>query len=218
MRPRLTLPQLIATIWAAGMVVIVTRMNWLDPNWRHELSNAVIAWAVLGVLGLVVLGAVAFWKWQGEKQHANKPDFKLSMLGGNVFVSDQEPTMTGIALEVRIRNAGGPSIATDWTLTVHPREGQPVMVQLTKPPKSLTLNGPGTGIVQLREEDFSLERLALATPLKADAPPLQSQLLFYVPLPKATVIAQDSVLTLSVSDLSGRTFSAVQRMGDWPQR
>ncbi len=33
--------------------------NWLDPNWRHELSNGVILWMTIGVLAGV--GGLVWW-------------------------------------------------------------------------------------------------------------------------------------------------------------
>lgn len=44
------------------MDVVITG-DWLDPNWRHNLSNSVIAWIVVAVLA-AVLGAL----WWGIKR------------------------------------------------------------------------------------------------------------------------------------------------------
>jgi hypothetical protein len=32
-----------------AITILMTR-DWLDPNWRHQQSNAVIAWLVVGAL------------------------------------------------------------------------------------------------------------------------------------------------------------------------
>jgi hypothetical protein len=143
-------------------------------------------------------------------------NFKITLLGGNVFISDQDARLTGVALEVRIRNSGGESIATDWALTITPTGGQPVRAQLTKPPKSLTLKGVNTETT-LKQDDFSLEERGVSSPLRPNDPPIQSQILFYAPLSKAEVMAPNTVLTLTVCDFAGHTFSASQRMGDWLQ-
>jgi TIR domain len=35
--------------------------NWLDPHWRQQLSNQVIAWIVLAMLGLIATGVYSWW-------------------------------------------------------------------------------------------------------------------------------------------------------------
>lgn len=37
----------------------MTSTNWLDPNWRQELSNSLIAWVVISVLASII--AVSWW-------------------------------------------------------------------------------------------------------------------------------------------------------------
>jgi hypothetical protein len=37
----------------------MVQTNWLDPNWRHQLSNAVIAYIVIGILASAAV--VAYW-------------------------------------------------------------------------------------------------------------------------------------------------------------
>ena len=37
--------------------------DWLDPNWQHELSNAVIAWIAIGILS-----GILFLAWVGLRQ------------------------------------------------------------------------------------------------------------------------------------------------------
>jgi hypothetical protein len=99
-------------------------------------------------------------------------------------------------------------------LTITPTGGPAVRAQLTKPPKALTLKGVNTER-NLKQDDFSLESLAVSSPLRPNDPPIQSQILFYAPLSKAEVMAPNTVLTLTVCDFAGHTFSASQRMGDW---
>lgn len=42
--------RVVTCLLIAGAVAIVWTTDWLDPNWRHELSNALIAWIVIGML------------------------------------------------------------------------------------------------------------------------------------------------------------------------
>ena len=58
-------PRLIAAAAVVVVVVVMTQTflsRWVDPNWRHQLSNAVIAWIVLGVLAAVGAGVYG-WLW-----------------------------------------------------------------------------------------------------------------------------------------------------------
>jgi hypothetical protein len=143
-----------------------------------------------------------------------RPEFRLSLLGGNIFVPDKAPELTGIALDVRINNIGTPSIAANWNMFVE--HGHKTRAQLTKPPEALTLRGPA-GMVLLHASE-SLERKAMERPLRDGDSPLEGWLLFYVPLQKSVVQSSDTVLHLTVEDSKGHTFSAKQRMGEWLQR
>jgi hypothetical protein len=175
---------------------------------------------LITALIMVILGVLFFWLAgkMGEKYITpNAPNFKITLLGGNVFVPDQDPSLTGLALEARIRNAGAPSIATDWKLIVTVHKEKPITAQLTKPPDHLTLSGKAGKIV-LSESDFSLEYLAVNKALKTGDSPIGGFILFYIHIPRSKVIAPDTILELFVSDYSGRTFSEKQKMGDWLQR
>ena len=123
--------------FSLAAVILSVRLGWWlasEENSRISRSQAIIfAFVIFGLIG-------AFWIWSlkwviergrsdrfGE-QHASVapaimqttnqssselPNFKLSLLGGNVFIPGQDQNLTGIVLKVRIRNAGTPSIATD---------------------------------------------------------------------------------------------------------
>jgi hypothetical protein len=39
---------------------------WLDPKWRHQLSNSVITWVAIGALSLA--GTVLVWLWNRSPQ------------------------------------------------------------------------------------------------------------------------------------------------------
>jgi hypothetical protein len=63
-------------VWllAGAVLVVVMRgvrrivSDWLDPNWRHQLSNAVIAWVVLAVLAAVIAGGYGLVWWNRSPQ------------------------------------------------------------------------------------------------------------------------------------------------------
>ncbi len=146
------------------------------------------------------------------------PVFTIVARGGNVFIPDQDQGVTGIALEIQVRNAGLPSIAVDWAMSlVIPGESHPIKAQLTHPPARLTLHGPA-GTRVLTESDFSLELAASKTPLRVNDPPVQGWLLFYVELPKSKVMNPQTIIEVSANDYMGARFSTRQTMGDWMRR
>jgi hypothetical protein len=141
------------------------------------------------------------------------PDFRILLMGGNVFVPDKEPGLTGIVLDAVITNTGSPSVAMDWQLSVIPLTGSPRQAQLTKMPASLVARGAfNTGHINAAE---SLDESTLSDPLQTDVP-RSGKLLFYVTLPKQDVMA--SVLELSVKDVRGRPFMVRQDMKQWLSR
>ena len=136
--------------------------------------------------------------------------FRLLLLGGNVFIPDQMPKETGVVLDVTIINTGKPSIALAWTLSVVPRKGAPKRAQLTNMPLSLVARGMyNTTNVNSAE---SLDCSTLNSPLQTNAP-RSGKLLFYVSLPKETVMT--AVLELSVTDVEGHPYLVRQDMRDW---
>jgi hypothetical protein len=105
-----------------------------------------------------------------------RPDFRLSMLGCNIFVPDDAPDLTGIAIETQIHNIGSSSFATNWTLDVRTKQDT-VKAQFTAMPESLTLHG-NAGAVVLHASQ-SLEGKTIATFGDGDAP-IRGVLLFWV--------------------------------------
>lgn len=49
------------------VIVVMTRIKWFDPNWRHQLSNSVISYVVLALLG-----GTAAYVW--TRQNGERPD------------------------------------------------------------------------------------------------------------------------------------------------
>lgn len=151
--------------------------------------------------------------YKGSQQKLTLTSFTLVIQGGNVFVPTEEPTLTGLSLDVVISNTGAPSVVLDWKLSVIPVTGSPRSAQLTKIPSSLVLRGKaGTAHVS---ESESLMESALSTPIEANIP-RKGKLLFYVALPKSDVLT--SVLELSATDVTGKTFMLRQDLKELLQR
>lgn len=180
------------------------------------IGFAVATWYYSGVLALrneriELLGQQLSVAKGAPQQLKSPPDFRLSMLGANIFVPDQvTQPITGIALDVRIMNAGVPSIATDWNLVVTEINGHTINAQLTRVPNRLTLNGKG-GKVAIRDTN-SLDVLAYQQPIQTGKG-VEGTLLFYVKVPKSDVL--QSTFHLSVKDVTGKEVSATQYVRDW---
>jgi hypothetical protein len=203
----------------AGIILLTRLIYWIALELSAPpLKRVIFSFVIFGAVGSLwfLLMSLA-----GNKKHEipvpDSPRFILTMLGGNIFVPDQDKSLTGIALKARIRNAGSPSIATDWELIITSPQEKAVMAQLSKPPDRLAVSGE-TGKIVLSASDFSLEDQASKNALKPGDSPIGGLILFYVRIPKSKVIAPDTILELIVSDYSGRKFSAKQKIGDWLQR
>lgn len=139
------------------------------------------------------------------------PDFKLTLLNVNIFIPDARPDWTGLLLTIQIRNAGAPSIATDWRAALHLSDGRAVTAQLTRLTGALRLANHTYPL-----SDIALEEKAARSPLKIGDAPLESRILFYAPITKDNVMNPNTVVEIAVSDFAGREFSIQKRIGDWP--
>ena len=225
--------------FSAAAVIFLARVGWWLCGARSSMwERSVLTLAIFGITGIAWVESV---RWVNNRrtlsteplaiyqdERVTSPtirraspgvaEFMITVLGGNVFVPGKDPTLTGLALRVRIRNAGSPSIATDWVmfLTV-PGEAAPVRAQLTTPPKRLTLNGPA-GRTVLRATDFSLEEQTANKALEPGDPPVEGWMLFHVRLPQAKVLDPSTVIEMRASDFSGRVFFGRQKQGEWLSR
>jgi len=139
--------------------------------------------------------------------------FRLLIPGANIFIPEQAPHLTGIALDVIVTNTGKPSVALDWKLSVIPKVGLPQLAQLTKMPTSLVARGEhNTAHISASE---SLVDSTQNDPLQTDTP-RTGKLLFYIALPKPDVIT--SVFELSVTDVSGKLFMERKDLNEWLSR
>ena len=146
-----------------------------------------------------------------------KPNLKLSMYGANVFIPealDVRSKLTGIALNVKVWNIGGPTVVTEWNLFITAPGTVPVVAQLTRVPAYLRLGGPVNSAVIQGSDD--LEPKTAKTQIFAT--PIEGVLLFYVALPKAAVLDQGTRWQLTVKDIEGSETTIDKRVGDWLSR
>lgn len=216
----------------AAALLLVRAAWWLhyDQESMSLLSSGLWAFLVFGLIGSSWLIAI---KWVSANQaqfldsistkqrktvpkQLAEPEFIINILGANMFVPDKKPNITGIAVDVTIRNAGAPSIAADWRMLVIDAKGKAIEAQLTKPPKRLSISGENGSFV-LTDQDFTLESASSRKPLAIGDPLIQGQLLFYVSMPKSRVMAPDTTLEIFVNDYKGKASSMKKRIGEWPQ-
>jgi hypothetical protein len=201
-----------------GIGIILVLRGFLPGHYQVPLGPS-----ALFVLGCAAMLVAAGWykdilsaesKSGQTSSMAGRPEIHLSMLGGDVFIPDGEPTLTGIAVQARVWNTGAPSAVIDWSLAIIPHNEQPVFAQFTKIPETLIARGPKNSAI-LHASD-SLDAKTSST--QVDKMPLLGALLFYVALPKSIVQAHDTRWSLSARDIYGKEVRVSQLMGEWLQR
>jgi len=181
-----------------------------DKKLQHKVYLGLLAGGIFAVAIIVAL------IWSPSRGVVLKPKpppataLILRILGANVFESHPDRSLTGIVLDVQIRNSGTPSIATDWKLLVSSNGATPAVAQFTVIPNELRVPGNSTFLLRSSE----------ALDAKTDKEPVRDavvsgRLLFYVRLPKTVVLQDSTVLKVSVQDIAGNEFDTQQRMGDW---
>lgn len=131
--------------------------------------------------------------------------FTLNTAGAVFFPSAGNSSLTGILMDVQIRNSGAPSIATAWKLMVIPKNGMQAAAQFNPIPssrkESILSNDPP---VVVKASDGLAEKVANRTIPQGKN--MSGKLLFYVSLPLATVEDPSTRLRLSVQDINGNEF------------
>jgi hypothetical protein len=206
------------------------------PTWARQARRywPMLAMAMLTILTWAAIGYEVYDRHRRATQLANNPasaapigsgnvpvpivppNFVLSIPGANIFIPDQAKNLTGIALDVSIRNSGAPSPANDWKLWIAPGKNlHPALAQLTTIPESLAVGGPINSTVIRAAQ--SLVDKTHNTPINTGEV-IDGKLLFYTTLPKSRVQSDSTVLELSTEDISGKEFTVKQRMADWLKR
>jgi hypothetical protein len=146
---------------------------------------------------------------------ANSAHLTMTAEGASFYTSPSDDSLTGIVLDVQIKNSGLPSKATGWRLQVTPKGAPPVAAQYSAIPKDgLKLPGDPPVIVRVSE---GLADKVLKKQIQYEQV-VSGRLLFYVSLPLAVVQDPATKLTLSVQDITGNTFSTELLVGDWMHR
>lgn len=129
--------------------------------------------------------------------------FLLTVGPPDIFISPN--SLTGVLITASIWNVGKPSIATQWSLTVIPRNGLVPVTRDSIPinPAGLRVGGANSGFAVSEDEDISIKTRRQ----KVTETPVNGSARFYIPLPQAVV--EKSSIKLSVRDLSGSEFSAI---------
>ena len=215
---------LVTILLLSAAIAIAARGEKTEPRLGRRRRMIALGGMIVCALGFVGFAAAYFWPSRHPGLSVSSkmmpltseisPDLHLSLLGGNVFTGDSTG-WTGLSLEAQVWNTGGPTVATEWSLTITPKSALPIEAQFTKMPENMSLRGT-SGNTEFIRSDESLEAKTSSTAI--EMLPLRGRLLFYVTLPRTIVLAPDTELKLSVKDVYGKETSAVQRMGNWLQR
>jgi hypothetical protein len=143
-----------------------------------------------------------------------RPEFRLVLMGGDIFVTDSDPKWTGLALGIRIWNTGAPSVTVSWSLAIAPKGQTPVLAQWSKRPEQIRAGGIRNSAIIRASEGIDL--ITAETPVNAI--PIQGNVVFYTDLEKSIVTHPDTWLELSVKDIYEHETIARQKMGDWLHR
>lgn len=220
-----------ATIWVGALIIAADAGLKLTKGSLRETAAPLLespVWAFLPliciILGTLILGSreLGLLGERAARQNkgvvavglTSKPELRLILLGANVFVPDEAPTLTGIGLDARVWNTGVPSVAVAWSLTILPKGQTPVVAQYTTMPPEIRAGGEFNSAV-LRASD-SLGIKTLKEPIQST--PIDGVLLFYVALPKSVVENGDTWWELSVTDMYGVESTTRKKMAEWLSR
>jgi len=152
-----------AIAWSSGRLLSIVEPDSFRRMTVSGLSILLLCLAVFSATwwGFRVYAPVS----SVEPEHASvaaifptaKPNLKLSMYGANVFIPeapDVRSKLTGIALNVKVWNIGGPTVVTEWNLFITAPGTVPVVAQLTRVPAHLRLGGPVNSAVIQGSDDL----------------------------------------------------------------
>lgn len=206
------------------IMVLLKTMWWMAYENKIEISikSILSIFIIFGLLGCFWL--IAFNLLEADEKEVvymsepkleeYEPHFLLNIYGANIFTPSAAQQLTGILLDVNIRNSGKEaSIATNWRLNVILDNKLKLTSQFTNSPDKLTLIGNPSIVVY--KTDIQLERDTKNTKLIQGDPPIEGKLLFYVKTLKDEIMKKNTILELSVDDYKGNTFKTSQTLGEW---
>lgn len=140
-------------------------------------------------------------------------NLKIAMSGANVFIPDEAQHLCGVLIRTKIWNTGSPSAIVAWSLRVITATQESAECAALAMPARLDLKGdPAVSF-------SAADSLMIRTETTPVGPiPVIGQLLFYLELTKAAIIAPDTRLVLTVTDIYGKQTVATQLVADWLRR
>lgn len=195
---------------------------WATFNWAGVAIAFLVSLIVISASFLLIAGAAH--KWQSIPRAANylpktlrsatteAPEFRINLLGANIFESTGNSDITGILIDARIWNTGKPSIITEIELTLIVEGNAPILAQFTKMPNRLDLSGQNAGNSVLAERD-DLERIVTSAAIGATL--VEGKALFYAHVPKLKVLHPNTRFEFSVRDLYRKQTTVSKTMNEW---
>jgi hypothetical protein len=152
-----------------------------------------------------------------EPQGKHRPKLMLAMTGVNVALTDtgsEHERLTGMGINVKLWNAGAPSVATEWLLYVTPEGAASQFAQLVPGKEPIRTDGPIGSFLLRVPETFEVK--TKSKPIQST--PIEGTLFFNVAMKRETVLAPTTRLDLIVKDADGKETKATKYMAEWLQR
>ena len=182
-------------------------------SWYFIVSALIVAGIAIAAAGYGIGLRHATSVQANAAPPKSRPELRVKMLGGSVFIPNSPPNTTGINLSVRVWNTGSESPITEWRLFVVPKGAAPVLAQYTDMHNDIKGQGKNTSEV-MRRSDFIGER---TTKEPVGASVITGTVLFLVNLPQAVVVNPTTRYELSIKDIYEAESSTTQLIGEWQQ-
>lgn len=195
---------------------------WATFNWAGVAIAFLVSLIVISASFLLLAGGAH--KWQSIARPANdlpktqrsatteSPEFRINLLGANVFKPTGNSDITGILIDARIWNTGTPSIITEIELVLFLEGHTTISTQFTTMPDRLNLSGQNAGALVLAERD-DIERKVTSTAVGASL--VEGKALFYAKVTRAKVLHSDTRFEFSIRDIYGKRTTVSKAMNEW---
>lgn len=140
------------------------------------------------------------------------PDIRFLLQGGNIYTSsnDSKP-LTGLCLDVKIWNLGGPSFPVTWQLFIRAPGMERTGAHFSKMPEKLYPAGSNSNVILYSRDEIENKMIEGQVPNR----PTNGWVLFYAELDQSLISEAETIIDLTMIDQRERHFSCTQRMGDW---
>src|SRR5262249_16705631 len=139
-----------------------------------------------------------------------EPEWKIFMSSTNIFQADAPfKGKTGIFLYASVLNTGTPDMIAEWTLSVLPQEGHPVVLRPRAIADQVRLSG---AVAIIRGSDSLIEKVKNKS---IALPPVEGWLLFVTDLTHESVVDKRTRFELAATDIHGKEAKVSRTIGEF---